>query len=94
MCPAILSVMTIDQTRLRGHNIFLMFFRPLYRRLLMSPNKTRMLIIAIFRVGFWSRDLLRMMPAIISPLTRKIRLVISNCLEVSVCNLRIARIQM
>jgi hypothetical protein len=93
MCPPILRAITIDHIRLRGHNIFLIFFRQLYRRLLISPRRIKILIMDIFRVGFWSRDLLRMIPAIIRPLTRKIRPVISNCLEVSVCILRIARIQ-
>ncbi len=84
MCPAILRAITMDQIRLRGHNIFLMFFRPLYRRLLMRPKSTRMLTIEIFRVGLWSRDLLRIMPVIINPVTQKISPVMRSCLDMSV----------
>lgn len=52
-----------------------------------------MLIIAIFRVGFWSRDLLRRMPAIINAVVQKINPVMRSCLDVLIWILRIARIQ-
>jgi len=50
----------------------------------MSPKRTRMLIIVMFRVGLWSRDLLRMMPAIISPVVQKMSPLIRSCLDMSV----------